>query len=210
MSERVASLVILLAGIAAMVALWVLSILFIRRETQKDGLSEIEQKAWLVAAIMLPLFGFAVYLFLRVMQRYLNPQLETRENVNQKLPSIPTTSAGLDDDLTPVTLPRSDSPSGHAYGLIVEEGPHVGQQFILNILPAVVGRGPDSSVPLDADLNVSRQHAEMYEWDGTLRIRDLGSNHGTWINGQPITDHAVAPGDRISLGMTVLKLQEIP
>jgi hypothetical protein len=210
MSERVTSLVILLAGIAAVVALWVLSILFIRRETQKDGLSQVEQKAWLVAAIMLPLFGFALYLFLRVMQRYLTPQPEARQKAAGLSAGIPATSADPGDDLTPMTLPRSDRPSGQAYGLIVEEGPHVGQQFILKYLPAVVGRGPDSSVPLDADLNVSRRHAEMYEWNGMLRIRDLGSSYGTWINGEPVTDHAVAPGDRIGLGMTVLKLQEIP
>jgi hypothetical protein len=211
MSERVTSLIILLAGITAVVALWVLSILFIRRETEKDGLGEIEQKAWLVAAIGLPLFGFALYLFLRVMQRYLTPQAETRENGgNGTMAGIPAIRQAIDDDITPLTIPRSDRPSGHTYGLVVEEGPHVGQQFNLKTLPAVVGRGPDSSIPLDADLNVSRRHAEMYEWNGMLRIRDLGSSHGTWINGEQVTDHSVAPGDRIGLGVTVLKLQEIP
>lgn len=204
-------MVLLLAGIMAVIALWVLSILSIRRETQKDGLREIEQKVWLVAAIMLPLFGFALYLFLRVIQRYLTPQADLREQAKEMPPTgIPTTSADLNYDLTPMTFPKRDQPSGHAYGLIVEEGPHLGQQFIVNVLPAVMGRGPDSSVPLDADLNVSRRHAEMYEWNGTLRIRDLGSSHGTWINGEAVTDHPVAPGDQIGLGMTVLKIREIP
>lgn len=85
----------------------------------------------------------------------------------------------------------------------------VGQQFILDSLPARIGRGPEAGVALDADLNISRKHAEIYEWNGMLRIRDLGSMHGVQVNGIPASDQVLSPGDRISLGGTVFILREL-
>jgi pSer/pThr/pTyr-binding forkhead associated (FHA) protein len=96
------------------------------------------------------------------------------------------------------------------YSLLAIQGPLAGQQYILKSLPALIGRGPDASVALDADLNVSRRHAEIYEWNGMLRIRDLGSMHGTQINGVMAGDQALTSGDRITMGGTVLILRELP
>jgi pSer/pThr/pTyr-binding forkhead associated (FHA) protein len=96
------------------------------------------------------------------------------------------------------------------YSLLVVQGPLQGQQFILKSLPAQIGRGPDCSIALDADLNISRKHAEIYEWNGMLRLRDLGSLHGTMINEVQVKDQALSPGDRIIMGDTVLMLRELP
>jgi predicted component of type VI protein secretion system len=45
----------------------------------------------------------------------------------------------------------------------------------------VIGRGPDSAVPLEAP-GISRDHLEVQVEDSTLFLTDLSSN-GTWING---------------------------
>jgi pSer/pThr/pTyr-binding forkhead associated (FHA) protein len=82
--------------------------------------------------------------------------------------------------------------------------------FELSPLPQRIGRGPEATIPLDADLNVSRSHAEVYEWKGLLRIRDLGSTHGTLINGVPVTDQSFNLGDHVSVGGTLLVLRELP
>jgi predicted component of type VI protein secretion system len=45
----------------------------------------------------------------------------------------------------------------------------------------VLGRGPDSSVPLEAP-GISREHLEVQADDSSLFLIDLSSN-GTWLNG---------------------------
>ena len=55
------------------VALWGLTILAVRWDTRRRGLSDLEKQAWLALAIVLPLFGFALYLSLRVLRVYLTP-----------------------------------------------------------------------------------------------------------------------------------------
>ena len=45
----------------------------------------------------------------------------------------------------------------------------------------VLGRGPDSAVPLDAP-GISREHLEVQTENSTVFLTDLSSN-GTWLNG---------------------------
>jgi hypothetical protein len=79
--------------------------------------------------------------------------------------------------------------------------------FRLQTFPAYIGRGPQASVALDSDLEVSRQHAEIYESQGSLRIRDLDSRHGTYLNGLRIGDARLYPGDQIQVGTSLLELE---
>jgi hypothetical protein len=245
MSERDSSIMILFGGLLAILALWALSILAVRWDTRRRRLTEMERKAWLALAFMLPLFGFAIYISTRLVRGYLAPPLDEdrlgeehqtavkpRSNgrtytaidksAGRSLPGAPqpawgqTPPEGVNGKQahpaagsSPTTMPAPYQALGASYALVAQEGPHLGQQFILNQFPARIGRGPDVAVPLDADLNISRKHAEIYEWNGTLRLRDMQSTHGTQINGQAVEDQVLAPGDRISLGSTVLILREI-
>ncbi|MFL5804854.1 MAG: FHA domain-containing protein, partial [Roseiflexaceae bacterium] len=47
---------------------------------------------------------------------------------------------------------------------------------------------------------VSRQHAVIERADGRHVLRDVGAANGTFINGQRITQHILAPGDVIQIG----------
>ena len=89
------------------------------------------------------------------------------------------------------------------YTFAVIEGPNAGDEFVLTRLPAKLGRGIDAAIRLD-DRNASRQHAEIYEHGGILRIRDLKSTHGTYVNGFSIDDKSLDPGDKIRIGFSVL------
>ena len=51
---------------------------------------------------------------------------------------------------------------------------------------------------------MSGSHAEIDVLDGQVVLRDLGSRNGTRLNGQPIRSAAVGPGDRITVGATVI------
>jgi len=41
-----------------------------------------------------------------------------------------------------------------------------------------------------------------------LRIRDLGSSHGLSVNGVAVHDQALAPGDKIQVGLSTLVVKE--
>ena len=49
-------------------------------------------------------------------------------------------------------------------------------------LPTVIGRGHECKLKLPQPL-VSRRHCELFEQDGRLFVRDLGSMNGTYVWG---------------------------
>ena len=73
--------------------------------------------------------------------------------------------------------------------------------IVLHGLPVVVGRSSDADVRL-ADRWVSRRHSEIHEIDGTLVVRDLGSKHGTFVNGLQVPEKQLMPGDKLTVGLT--------
>lgn len=73
----------------------------------------------------------------------------------------------------------------------------------------VAGRSGDADLVL-ADDTVSRKHARIYSARGALWLRDLGSRNGTLINGRAVRQHRLRPGDRITIGANLLRLDLIP
>lgn len=69
----------------------------------------------------------------------------------------------------------------------------------------VFGRSPRCTLVFD-DINLSARHCEI-AWDaGFWRLRDLGSEAGTRVNGQPLTHgRALFTGDRIEFGSVRLR-----
>lgn len=66
-------------------------------------------------------------------------------------------------------------------------------------LPSVIGRSRDAQLTV-AHPMVSRQHCELYEVDGLLMIRDLGSLNGLMVGDQRVSESAVRPGDEFVVG----------
>lgn len=67
------------------------------------------------------------------------------------------------------------------------------------VLPATVGRSRENEIPLNHPL-VSRHHCKIYERDGMLRVRDLGSLNGTYVGRDRIEDQELYPGDLLTIG----------
>jgi Nif-specific regulatory protein len=78
--------------------------------------------------------------------------------------------------------------------LVAITGPHGGRIFEIASDPFVLGRRSQSDLQLD-DVAASRRHCALEPTDGGLRVRDLGSRHGTFVNGIPVRERDLAHGD---------------
>jgi hypothetical protein len=61
-----------------------------------------------------------------------------------------------------------------------------------------IGRRADNDIVVDAP-TVSRQHAQLRWRYGRFVLYDLGSRGGTLVNGQPVTESVLQPGDVVTL-----------
>lgn len=69
----------------------------------------------------------------------------------------------------------------------------------------LIGRGAELPVVLAEDM-VSRKHARLTIRGERVRIEDLGSTNGTFVNGERVKSAELKPGDRILIGTSIMKL----
>jgi diguanylate cyclase (GGDEF)-like protein len=69
-----------------------------------------------------------------------------------------------------------------------------------------IGRARDADLSFPEPTEVSRRHARIWEEAGTVRVEDLGSRNGTFVNGQEVTAPRVLNnGDNVQIGPVYLK-----
>ena len=68
-----------------------------------------------------------------------------------------------------------------------------------------IGRAPESDIVIP-DTSASRNHAELYRDGAGLRIVDLGSSNGTYVNGQRVNETRLSEGDIVGIGSSVFRL----
>jgi diguanylate cyclase (GGDEF)-like protein len=84
--------------------------------------------------------------------------------------------------------------------LVVICGPDLGRRIPLEEAAYSIGRDAECDVVVPID-GISRKHCQLVVDEG-VRLRDLGSTNGTWLNGREIesgVDHPLHSGDRIEL-----------
>ena len=69
-----------------------------------------------------------------------------------------------------------------------------------------IGRASDNDVIVD-DPMVSRHHCQLRLQHGAYSFTDLGSRNGSSVNGQPVSQIALGPGDVIRIGDTEVEFQ---
>jgi len=90
--------------------------------------------------------------------------------------------------------------------LVVLAGPQLGERTLID-RSVSVGRGPENHLVL-RDPAVSWKHAIVELTRGGIRVRDLGSKHGTEVNGATIEKESVLQrGDQLGIGDTLLRLE---
>ena len=71
-------------------------------------------------------------------------------------------------------------------------------------LPVTIGRGEEAGLKLTHAL-VSREHCQVFEQNGRLFVRDLGSLNGTFVGGQRIDSAPLPPGQLLTVGSVTLR-----
>jgi phosphoserine phosphatase RsbU/P len=95
--------------------------------------------------------------------------------------------------------------------IVDEKDPRVAPMPLVPGARVLVGRGSDCGLVID-DAAVSRQHAAIIVDAAGVSVEDLGSRHGTRVNGRLIRAGratAVGEGDLLQLGPCVLRVRAV-
>jgi DNA-binding NtrC family response regulator len=113
------------------------------------------------------------------------------------------------DDVETVTRsaePRDESTS--RYVIEVIEGADTGKQAVVDLTrpsPLLVGQGASCDLRL-ADRQASRRHASFDVSGLLLRLTDLDSTNGTFVNGIRVHDVSLAGGEVVRVGSTAMRI----
>ncbi len=99
-------------------------------------------------------------------------------------------------------LPASEAPAG-APAMLLEAGRR--RLSLAGLRRLEIGRALDNGLILDSS-SVSRHHARLTQRGEHWTVEDLGSTHGTFVNGQRVQSSVLRPGDRLQLGEQILRL----
>src|SRR5262245_42536090 len=80
-----------------------------------------------------------------------------------------------------------------------------GRSYDLVTVLTTIGRVEDNAFQL-AEPSVSSHHCEVLLRGSEIIIKDLNSTNGTYINGQPVTEASLKPGQVLRLGQVELRL----
>jgi predicted component of type VI protein secretion system len=92
--------------------------------------------------------------------------------------------------------------------LVAKNGPLEGSSYAIESR-VLIGRDGECDIQV-IDQSVSRKHACVLEQnDGSVLVRDLGSDNGTWLRKQPVSEALLQPGDEIAIGDSRFEYREI-
>jgi pSer/pThr/pTyr-binding forkhead associated (FHA) protein len=134
--------------------------------------------------------------------------VEPTEEPGVAVEPIALDDAGIDESLLAQKLrnARTTQPTAARAVLVCVEGPLAGQEFEIPPNGLVIGREGHVRVP---DEYLSRRHFEIQRDDeGTVRVRDLGSRNGTFLNTLPAKNTKVHSGDEIRAGVNRFRIEQ--
>src|SRR4051794_12437446 len=93
--------------------------------------------------------------------------------------------------------------------LIVSPGTAQARQVVLKEGVNRIGRGPANDVTIE-DGSVYSSHCQLIVSSDAVLIRDVGSTNGTCVNGAPVLETNLQPGQSIQLGTVQLLFEPDP
>jgi two-component system, NtrC family, response regulator HydG len=97
---------------------------------------------------------------------------------------------------------------GSMWCLAAISGPIKGLAWGLGAAPLVIGRSRQCQVYVPDPL-VSRTHCELAIQDKRLVLRDLGSSNATLVNGRPVYEARLRPGDELGIGPCIFLIMRL-
>ena len=123
------------------------------------------------------------------------------------LPPLPPLRGRPTGDAGAQHPPISGRAGARVTHLLVVDGP--GTRHELGNGRNVIGRGTEADIRLP-DTGVSRKHVDVVLEGGVATVEDLGSTNGTLVNGRRVSRQALADGDVIRIGHSVLVYRQDP
>ena len=112
------------------------------------------------------------------------------------------------DDLAPSSAPVAPVAKAplQVLHLLLEDGQHRKTLKIVGGVEYVIGRSPESDLVI-TDSKCSVRHARIHSDANGLRITDLGSSNGTFVNGERVVSAALDAGTTIAIGAAVITVR---
>lgn len=92
--------------------------------------------------------------------------------------------------------------------LVGVQGPIAGKTFLVGQRVATIGRAPQNLIQVPAP-EVSRVHCQVFPEGEGLRVVDLKSRQGTFVNGERITSAVIYLGDELRVGTALFVFQPL-
>jgi len=93
--------------------------------------------------------------------------------------------------------------------LRIDGGPHGSQEILLRPGLNRLGRIEDNDFQISDD-SISSHHCQIELKDGVITVWDLNSTNGTFIDGQPVQQAELRPGQVLCLGTVLMVCQDDP
>lgn len=97
-----------------------------------------------------------------------------------------------------------DRPSPRSACVVVIHGEGLGRRADIADAPVLVGRSQEADICI-AHRSVSREHCRIWRDGDACRVRDLGATNPLRVNEQVVTEAALADGDHVTVGESILK-----
>ena len=91
----------------------------------------------------------------------------------------------------------------------IVKGPNgVEKAYPMKAMSVTIGRSDQCEIAVK-DSSMSGKHAEISKINGEIRVKDLGSANGIWLNGERVDDVELFDGDVLRLGQTSIRIDVV-
>jgi hypothetical protein len=97
---------------------------------------------------------------------------------------------------------------GVSANFIVKGPSGVEKAYPMRSITVTIGRSDQCDIAVK-DSSMSGKHAEISKISGEIRVKDMGSANGIWLNGERVDDVELYDGDVLRLGQTSIRIDVV-
>jgi hypothetical protein len=97
---------------------------------------------------------------------------------------------------------------GVSANFIVKGPSGVEKAYPMRAITVTIGRSDQCDIAVK-DSSMSGRHAEISKINGEIRVKDMGSANGIWLNGERVDDVELFDGDVLRLGQTSIRIDVV-